>query len=56
MIHYLLIFPEDILNNAKPADYNKLYFSSEDEGIVCNCLPECERIIYNVNVDAKVQA
>lgn len=38
----------DILNYEKVL--GSTFFSDEDEGIECNCLPECDHIQYDIEL------
>lgn len=38
-----------LLNNERPPMGNP-YFSDDEEGLICDCLPECESIDYGYNV------
>lgn len=39
----------DFVNAVKPQTKNK-FFDENEEGMVCDCLPECSRITYEVDV------
>lgn len=43
------IFPSGVLNFEKPPIGNK-YFNDSDEGILCDCLPECHRVDFSIEV------
>lgn len=40
---------DSIFNYQKPPEGNQ-YFSDKEDGLECNCLPECERIDYDVEI------
>jgi acid-sensing ion channel, other len=45
-----LIKYNEIFNAEKPQAANP-FFNDDEEGIVCNCLPECSRIDYSVEIN-----
>lgn len=45
----LIFFFPGILNFEKPPIGNK-YFNDSDEGILCDCLPECHRVDFSIEV------
>lgn len=47
----LKLFPsiQDVFNYEKPPNGNP-FFNDEDEGMVCPCLPECNRVDYAIEV------
>lgn len=47
---FCLIKYNEIFNAEKPLVKNP-FFDENEEGIVCNCLPECSRIDYGVEVN-----
>lgn len=40
----------DFVNAIKPTEKND-FFDSDEEGMECNCLPECSRIAYNYDLN-----
>ena len=49
------IFP-DIITTLKQSDNENPFFDKNDPGIMCDCLPSCEKISYEVKMQSISQS